>query len=254
MPLQHRSNLEVSVREGRIRAAVSWDNRMGKGGNQLQRKILNPAIFHLIGSPKTKVIYDIACGNGHLARRLIRSGAREVWASDVSASMVAIARRKYRSRHIRYFVRNATNFKGIPSGKFDIILVNRAIGYIAKPGLLLRGIRRALKPGGIFIFTLSHPLKTVAFRGMGRKITLKTIIDAAEQYLKVGAPPLANLSGSFFENRIYRRPISSYVNLCSRYGLYINGIEEPISKSTFQPGYRHTNIPMYVVIKARKAS
>ena len=252
MSLLQRSNnlsaLHGLKRRRLAQVAKIWDKEMGSSGNRLQRETLNPAIFHLMGSPKGKIIYEIACGNGHLARSLVRAGAKQIWASDVSEAMIAIAKNKYENRNIHYSIRNAINFRNIPRRSFDIVLLNRAIGYVANIGLLLKGIQRVLKPGGVFIFTLSHPLKPVALKALGKSVN---VIEASEHYLKTCIERPSPKSKWLFPTSMHRRPLSYYVNRCSVNGLYVDSLLEPQSAIAFGKKDRNSSIPMYLVIKTR---
>jgi predicted methyltransferase len=59
--------------------AEVWDAKTGDKGTSSNPLTLK-ALLAGVGSVRGKNIYEIATGNGFLARNFIRSGAKEVWA------------------------------------------------------------------------------------------------------------------------------------------------------------------------------
>ena len=64
-----------------------WDNKQGESGDLWHRSLIDPVLLKLIGDCRGKEILDLGCGNGYLARRLAREGAR-VTAIDSSLRMI----------------------------------------------------------------------------------------------------------------------------------------------------------------------
>ena len=144
--------------------AEAWDKKIGEGGNDGSKTTVK-AVFELLGDAKNKRVYEIACGNGFLARKLLEQGAKEVWASDTSSRLITIAKENYPSNDIHYSVRDGANFSGFPKSYFDAVIIHQGIFYIKDIASLVRGVARVLKPKGSLIFTLLHPL----FASRGRR-------------------------------------------------------------------------------------
>ncbi len=187
-------------------------------------------MFSLLGNLKGKCIYDIACGNGVIARKLSKKGAKEVWASDISPELITIATTKYPKEDVRYLVRDATDFGGIPKIYFDAVVIHQGMFFIQNVELLICNIAQALKPGGVFVFTLLHPLYPDACKAMGDDVD---VLAMNKKYLriysKVANKKWNNVSVSYL---VTKRPLSFYVNLCGKYGLTIDAIHEPKSQKT----------------------
>ena len=72
------------------RNARWWDARMGEG-DRWHTQLIWPAIERLLPLKAGERVVDLACGNGWLARRLARKGAR-VMGCDFSPTHVECAR------------------------------------------------------------------------------------------------------------------------------------------------------------------
>jgi SAM-dependent methyltransferase len=110
-------------------------------------------------------ILEVACGSGRLVLPLATSGNRVV-GIDVSAEMLAIARRKLVSAglgdEVSLVEADMRTFD--VSGEFDLALVAvRSFGYLLTPrdqALALDNIARHLRPGGVVALDLLHALPT----------------------------------------------------------------------------------------------
>ncbi|MBV9760981.1 MAG: class I SAM-dependent methyltransferase [Acidobacteriaceae bacterium] len=115
-----------------------------------------PALEKLFFSklrPGSRVL-DLCCGSGHVTRELIARGHR-VTGVDSSAALTVIARREL--PHADWLVCDArslrfnTRFEGVLS-TFDSL---NHILTLDELRLVFRGVRAALKPGGLFVFDMN---------------------------------------------------------------------------------------------------
>lgn len=99
-------------------------------------------------------VLDLCCGSGHVTRELVRRGYR-VTGVDASAELIAIARREL--PEARFLVQDARALK--PGGGFDAALSTYdSLNHILSLDELrsvFRGVHRALKPGGHFVFDMN---------------------------------------------------------------------------------------------------
>lgn len=236
--------------------AEFWDVKVAKGIKSTQLSI--KGIFDLLGNPAKKSIYEIACGNGVLARLLAEKGAKIVWASDVAKEMIFIAQNKYEANGIKYLVREATNFKRIPRNFFDAVIIHQGIFYVKNVEALIKGVSKLLKPRGVLIFTIQHPLFPEARKAMsqtsGAAKSLADLLQIQEQYLttynKVVSKDWDNHKVTYLS---YKRPVSYYINLCGKYGLLVEAIQELKSQTKNKGKVFKSNIPSMIVVKAVKA-
>ncbi len=229
--------------------AREWDKKIGnglKGGS----KHTVQATLELLGSLKGKKIYEIACGNGFLARLLLDRGAGEVWASDVSRELIAIAQEAYPSDGIRYSVREACDIRKMPKEYFDVVVIHQGLFYIKDIDLLAKALRRILAPGGTVVSTLIHPLFPSARQDSGEQIDA---IAAEQDYLKIYTKVINRTWDEAEVSYLtYKRPLGYYVSALGRAGLPIVSMIETPSVFMREGKTVTSRIPSSIIMKAVK--
>jgi trans-aconitate methyltransferase len=104
---------------------------------------LESPVIKLLAPKAGEKILDLGCGNGTLARELMDLGCTVVGA-DSSRKMVEAAQ----SRGVDARLLNAEEL-GF-DGEFDGVMSNAALHWIADQYAVVRGVWKALKPGGRF--------------------------------------------------------------------------------------------------------
>ncbi len=98
-------------------------------------------------------VLEVACGAGQGLGYLARV-ARRVVGADISASLVATARKHYGDRiEIRLFDAEAMPFE---NASFDAILIFEAIYYIRNINQFISEVRRVLRPGGKLLIATAN--------------------------------------------------------------------------------------------------
>ena len=105
-----------------------YDIKQGDRGDLWHRTLIDPVLLRVIGSCRGKEVLDFGCGNGYLSRRLARRGA-SVTAVDASPRMIRNARGHdpRNSLGVKYLRSDATNLKGVPDAKFDLVFANMSL-------------------------------------------------------------------------------------------------------------------------------
>lgn len=100
----------------------------------------------------TDAVFEFGCGTGTSALKLAPSVARYV-ASDISPEMIKIAREKAEAEHVRNAAFNVATLEDAPwpDASFDAVLGFNILHLVPSREAALRGVRRLLKPGGLFI-------------------------------------------------------------------------------------------------------
>ena len=153
-------NANEETRQAWDANAAFWDEKMAEGTDFVN--ILQwPAILRLLDPQPGQHILDIATGNGLTARRLAALGA-QVSAFDFSEELIKLAQaRSAADLRITYYVLDATDEEAMlqtfSEGKFDSALCNMALFDMADIEPLFHVLPGLLKPGGAFVFSLTHP-------------------------------------------------------------------------------------------------
>jgi 2-polyprenyl-3-methyl-5-hydroxy-6-metoxy-1,4-benzoquinol methylase len=141
--------------------AAYWDEKMGEG-NDFVNLLEWPATLRLLDPQPGQRILDIATGNGLTARRLAALGV-QVSAFDFSEELIKLAQtRTGPDLRITYTVLDATDESALLNTlgtctPFESALCNMALFDMADIEPLFHVLPKLLKPGGGFVFSLTHP-------------------------------------------------------------------------------------------------
>ncbi len=101
----------------------------------------------LIGLLSLGDVLDIGCGDGVLAE-LVAERAHSVTCVDVSATVIAAARKRLQDFDSVSFVEADMHAMPLPDARYDHVFLMHALAYTREPAVVLRESARVLKPGG----------------------------------------------------------------------------------------------------------
>ena len=112
----------------------------------------------LLGNVAGKRVVEIGCGGGQNSIALAKWGATCAGV-DPSPAQLAHARRLALENgvEVQFIVGVAEDLSAFPDSSFDIALSSYAFDYVTDLRRAYDEVRRVLKPGGLFVFCLSHP-------------------------------------------------------------------------------------------------
>jgi SAM-dependent methyltransferase len=116
-----------------------------------------PALRALLPPLAGADVLDLGCGFGWFCRWARAAGARSVLGLDLSANMLARARAETADPAVRYAEADLDSLE-LPGGAFDLAHSSLSLHYVADFGRLVAEVRRALRPGGAFVFSIEHPI------------------------------------------------------------------------------------------------
>jgi malonyl-CoA O-methyltransferase len=114
------------------------------------------AVVRRTAGDRPAQVLDVGCGTGLLTVRLLDAlpGA-EVVALDLSAGMLAEARRRLAGRAVRFALGDVE--AGLPEGRFDLVASSMALQWLPDPASVLR--RAALRLGAEGVLAAAVPVE-----------------------------------------------------------------------------------------------
>jgi len=151
-------------------------------------------------------VVDLGCGFGWFCRWAREAGAAEVLGLDVSANMLARARETTSDPAITYRQADLETLE-LPAGSFDLAYSSLTLHYLENLAGPFAMVRRALVPGGSFVFSAEHPLYT----------------EPGPDYLDEGPRTTDWLTEGVVKQH---RTLATYLNLLIAAGFAIRRVEE----------------------------
>jgi SAM-dependent methyltransferase len=214
-----------------------WDDAIG-GGNSFQDLLIEPVQERLLALSAGEVLLDVACGAGRFTRRMAAAGARIV-ACDHAARFIARARQRTPPEladRIDYRVLSAADraaLLGLGAGRFDAAVCTMGLMDMASITPLLSVLPTLLKPGGRFVFSVTHPVFNSGDESLiGETVHKGTRLDTElsiriTDYLTPRMQRDFGVPGQPVEHHYFHRPLGVLLNACFDHGLLLDRLEEP---------------------------
>lgn len=106
-----------------------------------------------------KTVLDLGCGYGWHCKFAAEQGAIQVVGIDLSQRMIKEAEKRNRANQIQYRVCGIEEYE-YPENTWDCVVSNLALHYIENIEMIFQKVQRTLKPQGIFLFNIEHPVFT----------------------------------------------------------------------------------------------
>jgi SAM-dependent methyltransferase len=143
---------------------------------------------------------------------------------DLSDEQIAFARR-LAAQHgvsVAFEQGDAADLSRFAAASFDAVFSAYALHYVPAIEQCLAGVSRALAPGGLFVFSLDHPLRAVFWDEEADEDSLL----AVRPYWRRGAIEW-QWTGGGPAMRSFHRTIGDWVDLLHAAGLSVQRILEP---------------------------
>jgi len=232
--------------------ADDCDARMGSDGNDFHRELIRPATLRLLEPRPGERVLDACCGNGLFSLRLAQEGC-EVVAFDFSPAMLGHAKRRCADYpgQITFTQADATQYEqliALIEKPLDKAVANMAVMDIEDIAPLFRAVYTMLKPGGVFVFSATHP----CFQTPGRESTPDGEGLVTYKYIEPERYAYKILTTSDKCAWHWHRPLQELLGIGFAAGFTLDGLEEPM----FAPGVTKSRFwdkfPMAIVIRMRK--
>ena len=169
----------------------TWDASLYAGNGRFVALLADSLVEAL--QPKAgERILDLGCGDGFLTSRIGESGATMV---GVDSSLQMVAAAKERGVDARHTKGETLAF----DREFDAVFSNAALHWMRDQDAVLRGVYRALKPGGRFVAECG---------GQGNIAAIRVALLAVLTPRGIGAERIEN--NRFFSSTEYRARLESH--------------------------------------------
>jgi SAM-dependent methyltransferase len=248
--------MEDRIRKQWETNSEAFADLIGGVGTPHHIHILNPCVENLLGEVTGKRLLDAGCGEGYLAREYAKRGAI-VTAVDISADLIAVARKKSKEEGIvvEYEVADVCLLDWIPDNEFDIVLSNLVLLNV--PCL------DVLRQQGCLVLSIVHPAFDFYGPGaweMGGKDSATGRREG--KYFKIDQYFNERKYERYWTTRngerfpapisFFHRTLATYLNSLSTAGLRLADFREPQPAVGDKFFDRERRIPFFAVFKAIK--
>jgi Methylase involved in ubiquinone/menaquinone biosynthesis len=192
----------------------------------LNEVLEQPALRALLPDLEGLAVLELGCGMGQFARFCAeQGGARRVVGVEVSERMLEVARRENAHERVAYLHAPIETVE-LPESSFDLAVSSLALHYVADYPAAVRRVRSWLKPGGLFLFSVEHPLVTAKAEmdGWVRDEDGRKLYWPVDDYAAEG-----RREQHWFVDGVvkYHRRISTLLNGLIAAGFAVERVEEP---------------------------
>jgi 2-polyprenyl-3-methyl-5-hydroxy-6-metoxy-1,4-benzoquinol methylase len=248
--------------------APHWDEQVGEG-NDFHKQIILPGTTSLLDLSPGQRVLDVGCGNGWHARRMARDGVR-VLACDGSSVFIdkASQRSQAQNLNIDFRVINACDETELlnlaPAGPFDAAVATLVLMDLPTLTPLMKSLRQLVRPGGRFVFSVSHPsfysneAVLTAQQTQGEGEAVQSFGVHVTRYITDWPHASRGILGQPRPHTIYHRPLSTLLRDAFSCGWALDGLIEPTyewdtrSRSPFSWA-RRPEIPPALIARLRPA-
>ena len=177
-------------------------------------------------------ICDIACGEGYLSRFLGQFGPQEVIGIDLSDALIDIATQRKNASNLSYRVDDAQYLRTFSDASVDIAVSQLAIMDIPDNRALFKSVRRVLKAGGTFVFSMLHPCFETPFHAPDESPFLVDENGTAIAYVvrRYASEGIWQSGGTGVRGHMgaYHRKLSTLLNDLIAAGFLLERLDEPV--------------------------
>ncbi|MBN1200737.1 MAG: class I SAM-dependent methyltransferase [Anaerolineae bacterium] len=181
-----------------------------------------PAILALLPDVNGQRVLDAGCGTGLYAEWMLDHGA-EVVGVDASPEMLAFARQRVGARCDLHEVDLSRPLDFLADGAFDLVFSSLVMHYIEDWHAPFATFYRALRPGGLFVFSTGHPFAEYTMSANGNYFAVEQV-----------GMPWRGFGGEPVYMPFYRRPLGLMTAALSDAGFVIEQITEPLPTEDFR--------------------
>ncbi|WP_110689059.1 class I SAM-dependent methyltransferase [Salinicola endophyticus] len=195
--------------------------REREGG--LNAALEEPAVRRLLPTLNGLDVLDLGCGFGKFSGYCLGQGARRYVGVDISEKMIAEARRHYRDERIRFQV-SALEDAEFDAEAYDVAVASMCLHYVEDLGRVMDKVAAALRPGGLLVLSVEHPVCTALLAGWHDSAQRPRLHWPVDDYFLEG-----RRATTWFVDGVikYHRTLETYLGTALAAGLSIARVLEP---------------------------
>jgi SAM-dependent methyltransferase len=196
--------------------------QISSGTDLTFKHVLAPNIMRFASQEAAETIVDAGCGVGVLTSLLAKLGSTVI-GIDPSAVSIAIARSHF--GEMAEFSENTLEaYAQHNDAEADLVIANMVLMNVLDLRGFIGAARRVLRPGGAFIFSMSHPCFWPIYYGYAQepwyRYDREIIIESP---FRITAEPDCVLASTHLH-----RPLETYIRAFVGEGLFIEVLREPM--------------------------
>lgn len=193
-------------------------------------RYLKPTVLKFLEGKEYYNVLDLGCGNGDLTQNISRF-SKSVVGLDFSIKNIELAKNYNYSKNIKYICEDAGEYLN-DIHEFDVIVANMFLQDYHDLDGVINKIYNNLISGGVFIFTITHPLYWPKYWGYDKELWFdynrEIIIEAP---FKISSESIEHKKTVHFH-----RPLEIYEKMLSKVGFEVDRRKDISTKdiSSFQ--------------------
>ncbi|MDZ7958932.1 MAG: class I SAM-dependent methyltransferase [Aulosira sp. DedQUE10] len=207
-------------------------------------------MMDLIQPINGKRILDLGCGNAAIGRELLDRGAASYTGIEGSHKMATVATKTLTDTAGQIIEQTIENWT-YPHAAFDLVIARLSLHYVADLASICTQIFQTLTPGGLFVFSVEHPVITSCDKGWTSGTFRQDWV--VDNYFTTGLRVTHWLGGTVQK---YHRTIEDYFHLLNEAGFMIEDLREARPQrehfQDVQTYERRKRIPLFLILAARK--
>ena len=183
-----------------------------------------PVLLELLGDLAGKQILDLGCGDGNFGLELLDAGCQSYVGIESSHRMAKAGQEAHRESAGR-IVHSRIEDWDYPPQQFDLIVSRLALHYVADLGGVFEKAFSALKPEGLLVFSMVHPVITSSDKS--REISSTRYDWIVDDYFKPGSRKVRFL-GEFVEQ--FHRSLEEIYRSLQEAGFVVEHLRESMPR------------------------
>jgi SAM-dependent methyltransferase len=209
-----------------------------------------PVILELAGDLAGRRVLDLGCGDAAFGRLVLEHGGSAYLGVEGSRNMTAVARETLAGTSGEVQHCTIEDWEA-PAAAFDLAVARLSLHYLADLAPVFTQVYQALVAGGLFVFSVEHPVITSCDRGWPTGTLRQAWM--VDDYFVTGLRETAWLGGTV---RKYHRTVEDYFCALQNAGFVIQQLRESRPQrerfADQQVYERRMRIPLFLVLAGRK--